>query len=230
MYCSALSEVYLILLSCSKQSTVPPYIKASESPHHSPLKGTKSAGHVLENTRQTGIDYIEVAPVKPAALKTRFNYSTVVPMSPDSEVAHDIAKAQKMKATKAAMPPPPPRPYNVHSETNNSSVSAPATPDGVGGNSHPPPLPLPRHSAPAVPARHGINRNAHSDTVLQELGTTQPKTISPVTGTTYPLGAIPIMVPRESSPPPPPVPRREHSATRGSSNGPVTPPRYASLW
>ena len=218
---------------------------AFESPHHSPLRGTKSAGYALGKTKSTGVDYIELAfegdgqlkmksesdkemvSVKAAALKTRYDYSTVVPTSVDSEVAHNVAKAMKLKASKPAVPPAPPRPYNIHTEANNSSVSVPATPDGISGNNRPLPTPLPRTAVPAVPVRHGITRNSLSEPALDHAAA-QPKATSPVTGS--PLGAISMMVPRESSPPPPPVPRREHSAARVPGNGPVTPPRYASLW
>ena len=238
---------YLIFLSCSKRSPVPPPLsQVSGSPHHSPLRGTKSAGYALGKTKSPGVDYIELAfqgdgqfkmknesekemvSVKPAALKTRFDYSTVIPMSPDSEVSHDVVKAIQLKVSKSAAPPAPPRPYNIHTEANNSSASVLATPDGVGGNHYPLPTSIPQTSLPPVPVRHGITRNANSDTVLDQ-GAAQPKANTPLTGSTYPLGAIPIMLPRESSPPPPPVPRREHSAARVPNNGPVTHPRYACL-
>ena len=249
MDCYVVSGVYPIFFSCSAKPTIPPpYVQASDSPTHAPLRGTKSAGgQALGRTKPSGVDYIELAfqgdgqlkmmpmsdpeaaLVKPAALKTRFNYSTVVPMSSDTEVAHDVGKALQLKSSKPAMPPAPPRPYNIHAETNNGSVSIPATPDGFGESDHPPPAPLPRTSAPAVPVRHGISRSAHSDPVLDHT-TGQPNSSSPVTGgTMIPPGAIPIMAPIESSPPPPPVPRREHSAARVPNSGPITPPRYASL-
>lgn len=169
-------------------------------------------------------------PVKPALLKTRFNYTSVVPMSPDSEVSHDVAKALQLKASKLATPPAPPRPYNAHTETSDTGLSVSATSGDVDDNNDTPPAPPPRTSAPMVPPRHGMTKTAYSDSVLDQVDMYPSVPVSPATGFVPPPGAISVMMPGGSSPtqssPAPPVPRRDQSAGRPSANGPIAPPRY----